>query len=191
MLHVGLLVWYHCSMRIQVLAVFKFSQHRTWRVATTTAGSTSVSMKISSNKQQFSVDVSHKLLPPFNITLRYYSNYKYSCFSASWSFLVLGEDLKWKSCDWSWKTRWKKPVQLFHLFYTPKMLTLGLSQHQRKFCSLSYPVKFTENSAEQMEIAFGTLHFLWVNKMFSIWAVLLKGGFFKDLLHGTFWSSQQ
>lgn len=167
-LHLGLLAWYHCSVRTQVLTVFKFSQHKTWRVTTTTAGCTPVSLKISSNKQQVSVDVSDKLFPTFNITLRY-SNQKYSSFSACYSFLGLGDDLKWKSCYWSWKARWKKTVQLFHLFYTPKTFTLGLSQHQRKFCSLSYPVKFSENETKQKEKASGTSHYFYeLTKVFNL-----------------------
>lgn len=168
MLHLGTLVWYHCSMRIQVLTVSKLSQHKTWSITTTTGGCTSVYLNISTNKQQFSADVSDKPFPTFNNALRYYSSQKYSCFSASWSFLALGEDLKWKICYTDREKDVKKTVQLLHLFYTPKIFTLGLSQHQKNsvlviLCQFHW--EFSKANGERNSVKFQKL---WVNKKFSI-----------------------
>lgn len=46
-------------------------------------------------------------------------------------------------------------------FYMPELFTTTLSQYQRKFCSLSYTVKFSENAAKEMKQAFGTSHYFY------------------------------
>lgn len=184
MLHLGLLVWYHCSVRIQVLTVFKSSQHKTWRITTTTAGCTSVSLKISINKQQFSVDVSDKLLPTLNITLRYYSNKKYNCFSASWSFLELG-GFKVEKLLLVMKNKMEKTSAVIPSFLYPQDVYNRISTASEKILFCVIPCQVQEFSKANGESFCNLMLFVWVSKKFSNWTVLLKGGVFKDFSYGT------